>query len=1062
MIQGSGQATRTKNKRCTLIPTFILMSIVLTSLSACKLLIFNDEKLPVTDSAAKKNAVPVALSQSLVVNDNATLAITLTATNKSSNALDYVVVTSPTHGTLSGTAPDLIYTPDSPYDGADSFTFTAADNKDISEAATISIVVTHIPDVVDPHVAALSFSPHTFGLAVPNIDDSQRSISLSGIPAGRIFSFSLNEDDAPSTNLSCSNLPADSRITGNRLHIDFGLKASAGDLTLNCSTDQGTLDINLAYTASSLSVISSSLNETPAGLSASGRTPAQSPDARYIVWQAEAAGLSHERQIALTDNTAGVTTLISSGASGEEADGVCSHPQVSADGRYVIFRSEATNLISGVSGRQIFLKDRQSNTFSLISSTDGTAANQGDNESAYPQITTDGHFAFFVSYASNFGTGAYTAQIYRKDLQTGALIIVSSLDGTPATAGNYSSTSVQITADGHFAAFTSDADNLVAGADGSQLYRKDLVTNAIVLVSSSDASTANRGNNYSDTQQITADGQYVIFHSRASNLVAGASGHQIYLKDLQSHTIKLISSVNGAGIVAGNSDSLGPHISSDGRYAVFYSWSNNLVAGVDGGQVYRLDLQSNTLTLVSTRDGTTANRADNDSYDPQISSDGHTVVFVADASNLISGASGYQKIYRKDLQTQAIALISSVANSAAPQGNDNYISMNLSGLSPDGRFIVFASQSSNLILGASGTQLYRKDRQNGEIILVSSLDGSAASQGNGESYSPQITSNGRYVVFQSNSTNLVSGSSGYQLYRKDLQTGAITLVSSSDGSAANKGNGASGNGQGTADGRYVVFWSDATNLIAGASLDQIYLRDLEANTISLISSTDGSVAHQGDGGSYGPRITPDGRYVAFMSGATNFVTGSSGGQVYRKDLQTGATGPIKLVSSSDGTAANRANQTAGYHVITPDGLYVVFGSSATNLITGVSGQQIYRKNLTTEEITLVSSKDGSTANQANSSVSDPQISTDGRYVVFFSTATNLVTGASGQQIYRRDFQTQTMTLPASVDGTAGTIANGGSYNPQMSADGQLIIFRSLAANLVSGMGEWNIYLKAMP
>jgi Tol biopolymer transport system component len=545
--------------------------------------------------------------------------------------------------------------------------------------------------------------------------------------------------------------------------------------------------------------------------------------------------------------------------------------------------------------------------------------------------------------------------------------------------------------------FVSDATNLVAGASGSQIYRKDLENGTITLVSSTDGTSANRGNNASDSPQITADGRFVVFQSSATNLVAGANGSQIYRKDLQTNTITLVSSTDGTAANRGNNSSESPQITPDGKFVVFRSSATNLFSGANGGQIYRKDLENGTITLVSSTDGTAVNRGNNHSYSPQITA--------------------------------------------------------------NGRFVVFRSNSTNLFSGASGWQIYRKDLVDGTITLVSSTDGTAANRGNNSSSSPQITADGRYVVFASSSTNLVAGANGSQIYRKDLQTNTITLVSSTDGTAANQGNSPSESSKITADGRYVVFQSSATNLVSGASGSQIYRKDLQTNTITLVSSTDGTAANQGNNSSSSPQITADGRYVVFQSSATNLVAGASGSQIYRKDLENGT---ITLVSSTDGTAANQGNNSSTSPQITVDGRYVVFASSSTNLVAGANGSQIYRKDLQANTITLVSSTDGTATNRGNNSSESPQITADGRFVVFASSATNLVAGASGSQIYRKDLVDGTIMLLSSTDGTAANRGNNTSSSPQITPDGRYLVFRSSATNLVAGTSEWQIYLKVLP
>jgi len=251
-------------------------------------------------------------------------------------------------------------------------------------------------------------------------------------------------------------------------------------------------------------------------------------------------------------------------------------------------------------------------------------------------------------------------------------------------------------------------------------------------------------------------------------------------------------------------------------------------------------------------------------------------------------------------------------------------------LSADGRYAVFHSQATNLIDGVSGSQVYRKDLLTGEIVLVSSSESGAA--GNGGNSSAAISADGRYVVFNSGANNLIDGVSGALTYRKDLLTGEIVLVSSSESGAA--ATGTSGFASMSADGRYAVFLSTATNLIDGVSGMQIYRKDLLTGEVSLVSSSESGAT--GNGTSSGAHISADGKYAVFRSSSTNLIDGVSGNQLYRKDL---LTGEIVLVSSSESGAAGSSGGVDAF--ISADGRYAVFHSSSTNLIDGVSGTQIY-------------------------------------------------------------------------------------------------------------------------
>ncbi|MBF9234913.1 PD40 domain-containing protein [Microvirga sp. BT350] len=216
------------------------------------------------------------------------------------------------------------------------------------------------------------------------------------------------------------------------------------------------------------------------------------------------------------------------------------------------------------------------------------------------------------------------------------------------------------------------------------------------------------------------------------------------------------------------------------------------------------------------------------------------------------------------------------------------------------------------------------------MILVSkAADGTHA---NGVSYGVNLSADGRYVLFRSEATNLVAGDTNDKtdLFRKDLETGAITRVSTAaNGAQANADSGAWGDI--SADGRYVLFSSDADNLVAGDTNGKtdIFRKDLNTGEIIRVSTAvDGT---QANGESVGISVSADGRYAVFESQATNLVAGGTNGKthVFRKDLQTGEVTILSM--SADGTQGSGNSFGAG---ISSDGRYVVISSNAGNLVSG--------------------------------------------------------------------------------------------------------------------------------
>ena len=377
--------------------------------------------------------------------------------------------------------------------------------------------------------------------------------------------------------------------------------------------------------------------------------------------------------------------------------------------------------------------------------------------------------------------------------------------------------------------------------------------------------------------------------------------------------------------------------SLQGRYVLFTSSANNFFDG-DGNftnDVFLKDLTDGTLSRVSVNaNDVEANGA---STNPQFSPNGAFVLFESVANNLI-GDDGNDKsdVFLKNLETKQIVRIST--NKDGLEANGDSGAAQFSG---NGQYVVFESNATDLLdFQVNGmSQIYRKNIDTDEIDLVSGVFGeNGAVAGNGYSYSASVSENGQYVVFVSEATNLVGnyGNERADIFRKDLDTKQIVRVSTAaDGSEALRGD--SKDPTVSADGRYVVFSSEADNLVANDKNNQsdIFLKDLKNNTIVCVSAgMDGAPASGGE--SIAPHMTPDGRYITFVSSAANLIVGDKDNayDVFRKDMATGeilrVTIPLGSTQVDGFSAAPR---------ISPDGRYVVFGSEASNIVTGDANEQ---------------------------------------------------------------------------------------------------------------------------
>jgi Tol biopolymer transport system component len=318
-------------------------------------------------------------------------------------------------------------------------------------------------------------------------------------------------------------------------------------------------------------------------------------------------------------------------------------------------------------------------------------------------------------------------------------------------------------------------------------------------------------------------------------------------------------------------------------------------------------------------------------------------------------------------------------------------------------------------------------------------------QADGPSSSAAISANGRFVAFESDATNLVAGETNHftDVFVYDLTTGKTTRVSVD--SAGRQANGPSSSAAISADGRFVAFESDATNLVVGDTNGKrdVFVHDLVTRTTSRVSVD--SVERQANSPSFGPVISADGRYVAFESAATNLVPGDTNGlsDIFVRDLMAGTTTRVSVDS-----AGRQANGPSYRPAISADGRYIAFESAATGLVPGDTNglSDIFVRDLMTGKTTRVSVD--SLGRQANGPSYSPAVSADGRFVAFESDASNLVPGDSNlrRDVFVRDLMAGTTTR-ASVD-SAGRQANGSSSGASISGDGRFVVFDSDAFNLV--------------
>ena len=449
-------------------------------------------------------------------------------------------------------------------------------------------------------------------------------------------------------------------------------------------------------------------------------------------------------------------------------------------------------------------------------------------------------------------------------------------------------------------------------------------------------SAGNLGNSNSYTPSISADGRFVAFDSGVSNLVPGDNNDEtdIFVRDTLTNTTTLVS-LDSAGNQANNGSSR-PSISADGRFVAFESYASNLVPGdtnsspgsLPSQDIFVRDTLTNTTIRVSL--DSAGNQANRFSDRPSISADGRFVAFTSEASNLVPGDTNQRNdIFVRDTLTNTTTRVS--VDSAGNQGYGISF-FNDSSISADGRFVAFESYASNLVPGDTNdeTDIFVRDTLTNTTTRVS-VD-SAGNQGNSVSYSPSISADGRFVAFESFASNLVPGDTNDErdIFVRDTLTNTTTRVSVD--SAGNHRNIDSDNPSISADGRFVAFESYAFNIV-GAPLSDILVRDTLTNTTTNVSVD--SAGNPGE--AFNPSISADGRFVAFDSNSSNLVPGQTSN--YRNIFVADTSSTPNVINGTDGN--DNLTGTSGNDIINGvEGDDVLTGLRANDVLNGGDGNDI--------------------------------------------------------------------------------------------------------------------------
>ncbi len=420
----------------------------------------------------------------------------------------------------------------------------------------------------------------------------------------------------------------------------------------------------------------------------------------------------------------GTTERVSVDSSGAQANDKSEIPSTSGDGRYVAFQSYATNLVADDTNgtSDVFVRDRLTGATERVS-VDSSGA-QGASTSLEPSISADGRYVAFRSLANNLVAGDTNGEldIFVRDRLTGVTDLVS-VDNSGAQANDWSF-EPSISTGGRYVAFRSDASNLVSGdTNGTpDIFVRDRLT-AVTERVSVVHSSGDQANNYSYEPSISADGRYVAFESYPNNLDGGPSigARDIYVRDrLTGATERASVDSSGAQALGASSHS---SLSADGRYVAFGTTASNLDAADTNGDpdVYVHDRFTGVTERISV-DGSGA-QANNGGWYPSISADGRYVAFWA-VDDLSPGTNadlnGSGDIFVRDRLTDTTERVSVDNNGRVP--NNGSVD---SSISADGRYVSFSSWATNVVDGDSNgsADIFTRERCLGDPSCDTDVDG---------------------------------------------------------------------------------------------------------------------------------------------------------------------------------------------------------------------------------------------------------------------------------------------------------------------------------------------------
>ncbi len=735
----------------------------------------------------------------------------------------------------------------------------------------------------------------------------------------------------------------------------------------------------------------------------------------------------------------------------EANDASFGYASISADARYVAFSSLANNLVAGDNNgvEDIFIRDRTNNTTIRVNRSNSLG--EANGRSFNVDLSANGRYVCFVSQASNVVSADTNgiADVFRADLQAAAGNGIVRVSVTSAgMEASSDATRCAISDDGNKVAFLTNSDLTGTDTDGqADVYLRD-VTAATTTILSNGATAGFEAVTMPQGRAISANGNAVIFSTRAALLATDTNVvDDVYRRNLGDLSLTLISVSSTGAISDGASSTTNAAMSADGSQVLFTSNASNLVSGTPA--VATVYLRS-TGAVPSTQ---WVGRVDNSTGINErvlagaLSRDGSVIGFRRDAF----AAFAFPTAWVRNL-TSGVASNVAPNSVLALGGNAPVFSALTDGAtaSRDGRFVVYTSNASNVVAGDTNNEpdVFLFDRSNNSTRRISL--GSGGEQVICPSIGGSISGDGRYALLLSCGNLLSTGAStaSFGLYRIDLQTNARVLVNQNiSGQVAV---GSYRNSDISDDGNWVAFAQSANDIVNPSPTGlQVYLRNINAGTTVLASRATSGLPN---GDAQAASLKSDGQGLSFISTSSNLVAGDSNNlvDVFYFDVAGNA---VSRVSVSDSGA--EADQGADSSSLSGNGRFVAFNSSSILVGASTQGIQVYVRDRQLNRTLLVSRQSGANSSLLTGVNLLPAISDDGRIVAFQSNTTDVPWNPLGDRMVLQ-FDRSTEQLGQVSKPRFGTLQNGDAFNVTIRGDGRYIVFDGSAANLAAGDGNGEI------